>query len=176
MHALSIQFTISFLFTPKYPSNLTAGAGMCTYRLRVSNWYTEGLQLHGDSVLDTIRETRPISSGDVHNGLDISITLSFPLNLPTARSTTTLYMPAVGTELPKQILKYQDIFIQSEFRLYNFAFVCAFFNIGSIFVAFITSPLTFSFPDMNNLCACVLPLTSLPKSSSESDRVTIPSD
>ena len=37
---------------------------------------------------------------------------------------------------------------------------------------FITSPLTFSFPDMNSLCAWVFPLTSLPKSSSESESVT----
>ena len=56
---------------------------------------------------------------------------------------------------------------------YNFALVWAFFSTGSIFVAFITSPLTFNFPDMNSLCACVLPPTSLPKSSSDNDRVTV---
>src|SRR6266516_1807097 len=43
---------------------------------------------------------------------------------------------------------------------------------GSIFVAFITSPLTLSFPDMNNLCAFAFPVTSFPKSSSERMRVT----
>ena len=57
--------------------------------------------------------------------------------------------------------------------LYSLACVCAFFNTGSIFVAFITSPLTFSLPDMKSRCACVLPLTSFPKSSSDSDRVTV---
>jgi hypothetical protein len=58
--------------------------------------------------------------------------------------------------------------------IYSFAFTAwAFFRIGSILVAFITSPLTFSFPPMNSLCAFALPLTSLPKSSSESDRVTV---
>jgi hypothetical protein len=35
-----------------------------------------------------------------------------------------------------------------------------------------TSPLTFSLPDMNSLCAFAFPLTSLPKSSSDRDRVT----
>ncbi len=59
------------------------------------------------------------------------------------------------------------------YPIYNFAFVCAFFRIGSIFVAFMTSPFIFSFPDMNSRCACVFPLTSLPKSSSDSDKVTI---
>ncbi len=55
---------------------------------------------------------------------------------------------------------------------YSLAFVCALFNIGSIFVAFITSPLTLSLPAMNSLCAFALPLVNLPKSSSESDSVT----
>lgn len=39
-------------------------------------------------------------------------------------------------------------------------------------MTFITSPFIFNFPAMNNLCACVFPLTSLPKSSSDSDSVT----
>ena len=55
---------------------------------------------------------------------------------------------------------------------YNLALVCAFFRMGSILVAFMTSPLTLSFPDMNSRCALALPETSLPKSSSESERVT----
>ena len=59
-------------------------------------------------------------------------------------------------------------------RIYNFGLVCAFFNIGSIFVAFMMSPLIFSFPDMNNRCAWVLPLAIFPKSSSDSDRKTRP--
>lgn len=58
-------------------------------------------------------------------------------------------------------------------HIYNFGFVCAFFNIGSIFVAFMISPLIFSFPDMNNRCAWVLPLASLPKSSSDNERKTV---
>jgi len=36
-----------------------------------------------------------------------------------------------------------------------------------------TSPLTFNLPPMNSRCAFALPLTSLPKSSSERDRVTV---
>lgn len=36
-----------------------------------------------------------------------------------------------------------------------------------------TSPVIFSLPAMNNRCAWVLPLVSLPKSSSDNDRVTI---
>ena len=35
------------------------------------------------------------------------------------------------------------------------------------------SPLIFSFPDMNNRCAWVLPLASLLKSSSDSERKTV---
>ncbi len=50
--------------------------------------------------------------------------------------------------------------------IYNFALVCAFFKIGSMWVAFMTSPLIFSFPDINNACAFAFPLTSFPKSSS----------
>ena len=56
---------------------------------------------------------------------------------------------------------------------YSFAFVCAFFRIGSILVAFITSPLIFSFPLMNNFCAFALPEISLPKSSSLRMSVTM---
>lgn len=36
-----------------------------------------------------------------------------------------------------------------------------------------TSPVIFSLPAMNNRCAWVLPLVSLPKSSSDNERVTI---
>lgn len=57
-------------------------------------------------------------------------------------------------------------------RPHNFAFVCAFLSTGSIFVAFMTSPLIFNFPDMNSRCAWVLPATILPKSSSDNDSVT----
>ena len=55
---------------------------------------------------------------------------------------------------------------------YNFAPVCAFFNIGSILVAFITSPLTFNLPLMNSFCAFALPATSWPKSLSLRINVT----
>lgn len=34
--------------------------------------------------------------------------------------------------------------------IYSLALVCAFFKMGSILVAFITSPLTLSFPDMKS--------------------------
>lgn len=57
--------------------------------------------------------------------------------------------------------------------IYNFAPVCAFLRIGSILVAFITSPLTFNFPLMNSFCAFALPLTSEPKSLSLRVRVTL---
>lgn len=49
---------------------------------------------------------------------------------------------------------------------------CAFFKIGSILVAFITSPLTLSLPLMNSFCALAFPETSFEKSSSESWSVT----
>ena len=47
--------------------------------------------------------------------------------------------------------------------------------IGDIlfYFTFMTSPLIFSFPDINNRCACVFPLTSFPKSSSDMVNVTI---
>lgn len=57
--------------------------------------------------------------------------------------------------------------------IHSFALVCALFSIGSILVAFITSPLTFNLPAMNSLCAFALPLISLAKSSSDNDSVTI---
>jgi hypothetical protein len=57
-------------------------------------------------------------------------------------------------------------------RHYNLGPDCAFFNIGSNFVAFITSPLTFSFPPMNSFCAFALPCTNCPKSLSLSTSVT----
>lgn len=50
--------------------------------------------------------------------------------------------------------------------------VCAFLSTGSIFVAFMTSPLIFNFPDMNSRCACVFPATNFANSSSDSDSVT----
>src|SRR3569833_1277920 len=55
---------------------------------------------------------------------------------------------------------------------YNLALVCAFLRIGSNLVAFITSPLILSLPDMKSLWALPLPVTRLPKSSSDSIRVT----
>ena len=58
-------------------------------------------------------------------------------------------------------------------NIYNFALVCAFLRIGSIFVAFMTSPLTLSFPLMNSFCAFALPATRFPKSPSLSDSVTV---
>lgn len=44
---------------------------------------------------------------------------------------------------------------------------------GSILVAFMTAPLTFSLPLMNSFCALALPETSLPKFSSERLSVTV---
>jgi hypothetical protein len=50
---------------------------------------------------------------------------------------------------------------------YSFAFGgCAFARIGSIFVAFMTFPLTFNFPLINRFCAFALPDTIFPKFSS----------
>ena len=54
----------------------------------------------------------------------------------------------------------------------SFALDCAFLRMGSILVAFIMSPLILSLPPMNSRCAFALPATSLPKSSSERERVT----
>ena len=56
--------------------------------------------------------------------------------------------------------------------VYNFALLCAFFKIGSNFVAFITSPLIFSLPFMNKFCAFALPEYSCAKSLSERFSVT----
>lgn len=54
----------------------------------------------------------------------------------------------------------------------SLALFCIFLKIGSILVAFITSPLTFNFPLINSFCAFASPLTSFPKSASLSDMVT----
>jgi hypothetical protein len=43
---------------------------------------------------------------------------------------------------------------------------------GSIFVAFMTSPLTFNLPLINSFCALALPATNCPKSLSLSTSVT----
>lgn len=56
---------------------------------------------------------------------------------------------------------------------YNFAAVCAFLSTGSILVAFITSPLTLSFPLIKSFCAFAFPATSCPKSFSLSTNVTL---
>jgi hypothetical protein len=56
---------------------------------------------------------------------------------------------------------------------YNLLPTLARFKIGSIFVAFITSPLTFSPPLINSFCAFALPLTSFPKLSSLMLNVTV---
>ena len=61
----------------------------------------------------------------------------------------------------------------TDLSAYNFACVCAFFNTGSILVAFITSPLTFNFPLMNSFCAFALPATSCAKSFSLRLSVTL---
>lgn len=58
--------------------------------------------------------------------------------------------------------------------IYNLALVCAFLRMGSILVAFITSPLILSLPDMKRRCALALPVTRLWKSASERDSVTVP--
>lgn len=60
-------------------------------------------------------------------------------------------------------------------HIYNFAFASptfAFFSTVSNLVAFMTLPLTLSFPLINNFCAFALPTTSLPNSSSGSVNVT----
>ena len=57
-------------------------------------------------------------------------------------------------------------------RFYSFAPVCALLRTGSIRVAFITSPLIFSFPLMNSFCAFAFPAIKLAKSVSERERVT----
>jgi len=56
---------------------------------------------------------------------------------------------------------------------HSLAFVCAFFRIGSILVAFMTLPVIFSLPLMNSFCAFALPEMSFAKSTSESLRVTV---
>jgi hypothetical protein len=56
--------------------------------------------------------------------------------------------------------------------LYSLAFVCALPKIGSRRVAFMISPLIFSFPAINKDWAFAVPLTNLPKSSSLRRRVT----
>lgn len=55
---------------------------------------------------------------------------------------------------------------------YSLALDWAFFRMGSILVAFITSPLTLSFPDMNRRWALALPAMRLAKSVSDRERVT----
>lgn len=63
----------------------------------------------------------------------------------------------------------------SHTSIYNFAFASptfAFFSTASSFVAFITLPLTLSFPLINSFCAFALPTTNLPNSSSGSVSVT----
>ena len=57
-------------------------------------------------------------------------------------------------------------------HVYSFAPVCAFLSMGSILVAFITSPLTFNLPLMNSFCAFAFPATSCPKSLSDRTSVT----
>jgi hypothetical protein len=49
---------------------------------------------------------------------------------------------------------------------------CAFFRIGSNFVAFITSPLTLSFPLINSFCAFAFPATIFANSASFMTSVT----
>lgn len=56
---------------------------------------------------------------------------------------------------------------------YSFGPVWAFFRMGSILVAFMTSPLTFSFPLMNSLCALALPAINCWKSESLNTSVTL---
>lgn len=56
--------------------------------------------------------------------------------------------------------------------IYSFTVVCAFFKIGSIRVAFVTSPLIFNLPDMKSCIAFAFPLKSLPNSSSAKIKVT----
>jgi hypothetical protein len=69
-------------------------------------------------------------------------------------------------------LHHSKGYTASTVEIYNFAFVCALLRIGSIFVAFITSPLTFNFPDIKSRCAFALPAINFAKSSSLSCSVT----
>ena len=57
--------------------------------------------------------------------------------------------------------------------IYNLAPIWAFLRMGSILVAFMTSPRTLSLPLMNNFCAFVLPAMSFAKSASERRSFTI---
>jgi len=58
-------------------------------------------------------------------------------------------------------------------QTYSFAVTFALFKIGSILVAFITSPLTFKPPLINSFCAFALPATNCPKFLSLIDNVTV---
>ena len=57
--------------------------------------------------------------------------------------------------------------------IYNLAPIWAFLRMGSILVAFMTSPRTLSLPLMNSFCAFALPATSFAKSASERRSFTI---
>jgi hypothetical protein len=76
------------------------------------------------------------------------------------------------TQIPHNRCKLTTYTRHFQHLLYSLAFVLLLANMGSSFVAFITSPLTFSFPDMKSRWALAFPATSFPKSSSERDRVT----
>jgi hypothetical protein len=65
-----------------------------------------------------------------------------------------------------------DVFILLKTNIYNLAFVCAFLSTFSILEAFMTSPLTLSFPLINSFCAFALPATSCAKSLSARMSVT----
>jgi len=56
--------------------------------------------------------------------------------------------------------------------IYSLALFRALLRIGSILVAFMTSPLTLSFPLMNSFCAFALPEVSFAKSTSLMIKVT----
>jgi hypothetical protein len=57
--------------------------------------------------------------------------------------------------------------------IYNLAPIWAFLRMGSILVAFMTSPRILSLPLMNSFCAFALPVMSFAKSASERRSVTI---
>ena len=63
-------------------------------------------------------------------------------------------------------------FLASTYNLALGICACDFLKMGSSLVAFMTSPLILSLPPMNSFCAFALPVTSLPKFSSDKERVT----
>ncbi len=68
-----------------------------------------------------------------------------PESYPDSTTPVMIYKPR-NQAYPTNPPNYKE----SKDTAYNFALVCAFLRMGSSLVAFITSPLIFSLPDMNN--------------------------